>query len=251
MALYRTISLSFWTDTKIADEFTPEDRYFYLYLFTNPHTNLAGCYEISIKQIAYEIGYNADTVEHLLTRFSNVHGVAKYSRDTKEMLLINWHKYNWTSSEKYRKPLKKEIDGVKNSSFKEYLLSVFNGEKSEGYPIDTICIDTSNTLSNTNTNADTNTVKKAKRFVPPTVDEVRAYCKERNNKINAESFVNFYESKGWKVGKESMKDWKAAIRTWEQRDNETPKKKTDSMTREYSDADYLAFERKKLGIGGS
>lgn len=54
-----------------------------------------------------------------------------------------------------------------------------------------------------------------KRFVPPTVDMVREYCQERENSIDAEEFVDFYTSKGWLVGKTKMKDWKAAIRTWE------------------------------------
>ena len=63
MAIYRNISMSFWTDTKIIDEFTPEDKYFYLYLFTNPHTNLAGCYEISMKQIVTETGYSKETIK--------------------------------------------------------------------------------------------------------------------------------------------------------------------------------------------
>ena len=59
---------------------------------------------------------------------------------------------------------------------------------------------------------------KAKRFSRPSVDEVRAYCSERGNAVNAESFVDFYESKGWKVGNSPMKDWRAAVRTWEKRD---------------------------------
>ena len=61
--------------------------------------------------------------------------------------------------------------------------------------------------------------KTAKRFVPPTIDEVRAYCLERHNTVNADAFIAFYESNGWKVGKNSMKDWKAAVRTWEQRES--------------------------------
>ena len=59
--------------------------------------------------------------------------------------------------------------------------------------------------------------KTAKRFTPPTLDEVKAYCQERKNQIDPETFVDFYESKGWMVGKDKMKDWKAAIRTWEKR----------------------------------
>ena len=55
------------------------------------------------------------------------------------------------------------------------------------------------------------------RFVKPTVEQVESYCKERGNFVNAQSFVDFYESKGWVVGKSPMKDWKAAVRTWEQK----------------------------------
>ena len=56
---------------------------------------------------------------------------------------------------------------------------------------------------------------KAKRFVKPTLSEIEQYCIERNNNVNAEHFFDHYESNGWKVGKNSMKDWKAAVRTWE------------------------------------
>jgi len=56
---------------------------------------------------------------------------------------------------------------------------------------------------------------KPTRFVPPTPDEVSRYCKERKNLVDAERFVDFYAAKGWMVGKNKMKDWKAAVRTWE------------------------------------
>lgn len=59
--------------------------------------------------------------------------------------------------------------------------------------------------------------KTTKRFEKPTVKEIAAYCEERHNGINAQQFFNFYESKGWKVGSVAMKDWKACVRTWEQR----------------------------------
>ena len=60
-----------------------------------------------------------------------------------------------------------------------------------------------------------NTPKGVCRFAPPTLEEVKAYCQERHNKVDAEKFVDFYESKGWMVGKNKMKDWQAAVRTWE------------------------------------
>ena len=75
-----------------------------------------------------------------------------------------------------------------------------------------------------------------KRFRPPTVEEVEAYCFERNNKVDAERFVDFYASNGWKVGKNPMKDWKAAVRTWH------GKERTNGTNSDYSG------ENEKYGI---
>ena len=58
-------------------------------------------------------------------------------------------------------------------------------------------------------------------FIPPTVDEVREYCQQHEYGFSAEQFVSFYESKGWMIGKNKMKDWKAACRTWEVKRRET------------------------------
>lgn len=68
-----------------------------------------------------------------------------------------------------------------------------------------------NILNNTNTRA------RKEKFQKPTVEEVRAYCVERENNIDPENWFDFYESKGWRVGNQAMKDWKAAVRTWERR----------------------------------
>lgn len=73
--------------------------------------------------------------------------------------------------------------------------------------------DNTNVLSCTKTNRET---KIKKLFIPPKVEEVAEYCEERQNGINAQYFVDYYQSKGWYVGKSKMKDWKASVRTWEQ-----------------------------------
>lgn len=83
--------------------------------------------------------------------------------------------------------------------------------------------------------------KSPKRFVPPTVDEVEAYCIERNNNVDAEAFVDFYESKGWYVGKSKMKDWKASVRTWERKDNGHTKANATRTETKRTSADGLAF----------
>lgn len=93
-------------------------------------------------------------------------------------------------------------------------------------------------------------IKNNNIFSPPTVDEVRAYCQERNNSVDAESFVSFYDSKGWMIGKNKMKDWKAAVRTWERsrkEEKKAEKPKFDSFTqREY---DFAELERIANGNG--
>lgn len=91
--------------------------------------------------------------------------------------------------------------------------------------------------------------KKEKRFVKPSVDDVREYCQERHNNVDPEMFVNFYESKGWKVGKDSMKDWKASVRTWEKRGS--PKKPAaNPKIHNYEERDYDFDELQKMAIGG-
>lgn len=89
-----------------------------------------------------------------------------------------------------------------------------------------------------NIKKDTNVSKKR---IPPTVDEVRSYCQERGNHIDPEAFVDFYASKGWKVGKEPMKDWKAAVRTWEKRQQSDKPKQTGFSNFEQRPTDYDAL----------
>lgn len=62
-------------------------------------------------------------------------------------------------------------------------------------------------------------IKPRKRFTPPTVDEVAAYCRERGNAVDAQRFVDFYAASGWMRGKTPVRDWKACVRTWERNDN--------------------------------
>jgi predicted transcriptional regulator len=59
------------------------------------------------------------------------------------------------------------------------------------------------------------------KFSPPSFDEVKKYCQERSNRVDAAAFIDFYHAKGWKIGKTTMKDWQAAVRTWENRDKKT------------------------------
>lgn len=68
--------------------------------------------------------------------------------------------------------------------------------------------------------------EQRKRFIPPTLDEVKVYCQERKNNVDAERWFDYYTSNGWQVGKNKMKDWKAAVRTWERNGYSNSKAKT-------------------------
>lgn len=122
MAIFRKINVSFWDDEKVVDDFTPEDRYFMLYLMTNPHTNQIGCYQITLRQIEFETGYNKETILKLITRFEKVLKIIKFSESTKELLILNWHKYNWTKSPKVVACIKQELMQIKNIEFKNDLI---------------------------------------------------------------------------------------------------------------------------------
>lgn len=84
---------------------------------------------------------------------------------------------------------------------------------------------------------------RQKKFVPPTVEEVAAYCLERKNKVDAAYFVDHYTSNGWKVGKQNMKDWKAAVRTWEKNGYNQPSKKQDAVDLNDYSFDLEEYER--------
>ena len=70
-------------------------------------------------------------------------------------------------------------------------------------------------INNHQTTTNNNVNKERNIFIPPTFEQVSCYCEERKNNVDASKFFNFYESKGWMVGKNKMKDWKASVRTWE------------------------------------
>lgn len=72
------------------------------------------------------------------------------------------------------------------------------------------------------------TTTKRKRFEKPTLSEIKEYCIERNNNVDAQHFYDYYESNGWKVGKNSMKNWQAAVRTWERSEYRKPNSKKNS-----------------------
>lgn len=126
MAIKRVVDTSFWTDGKV-DDFTPEDKYFMLYLLTNPFTTQLGIYELSIKQAAFQLGYSIDAVKSLIDRFENKYEMILFSKSTNEVAIKNFLKH---SIIKGGAPVKvcilKEMKQVKN---KDLISAVFSSIK--------------------------------------------------------------------------------------------------------------------------
>ncbi|EEK41989.1 MULTISPECIES: DnaD domain-containing protein [Bacillus] len=117
MAVYRQVQVSFWQDAKVIEEMTPEDKLFNLYLLTNPRTTQIGVYQITKKQMAFDLGYSMESVNALLDRFEKHHKLVKYNPETRELAIINWGKYNLNRGGKpVEDCIRKELDGVGDTS---------------------------------------------------------------------------------------------------------------------------------------
>jgi len=85
---------------------------------------------------------------------------------------------------------------------------------------------------------------KSKKFQKPTIEQIKAYCQEANKNIDAEAFFDFYEAKGWVVGRAPMKDWKAAVRNWAKNESQFLRRKvgSDGQDDEYADVPMFASD---------
>ena len=224
MAKFRSIQTSFWSDSKIVDDFSPEDRYFYLYLLTNEKSNQLGCYEISKNQMCRDTGYNRDTVDKLVDRFEKNHHVIIYDNDTKEIFIKNWHKYNWLNSWKTKICIDREFSEIKSNKiideisplYAPYMPQASNNNKKN------------NKNNNNNNNKKKKNNKKSESGIvanatthAPSLELIIDYGKSLNvDEDYCEKFFNHYESIGWVNGTgQPIKNWKLIFKNWIAKDN--------------------------------
>ncbi|MGH4120851.1 DnaD domain-containing protein [Clostridium sp.] len=117
MAKYRQLYTEFWSDGFVMD-LTPEEKFFYLYLMTNSKTSQCGIYELPKQIIVTETGYNRETIDKLLNRFCEYNKII-YCDETKEIMILNWIKYNPPNNTNSIKCVNKELCKVKNFKFIE------------------------------------------------------------------------------------------------------------------------------------
>lgn len=231
MAIYRQIYMTFWDDSKINETFTPEDRYFYLYLLTNGKTNICGCYDIGIKRIVTDTGYSQDTVLALLERMERVHNVIRYSPNTNEILLLNWHKYNWSKSPKVISAIKSCLQDVKNQDFKRYIEAVMDGKE------DTVSIQYQYSMD---TSVPVPVSVTDSVPVPDRLAEVKAYVKAKRYSIDPERFCKYYANK-------FPDDWKAQVDYWEA--TEYRKKSSKKKSFDFTITDPKTATKDTFGCG--
>ncbi|MBC2580596.1 hypothetical protein [Clostridium sp. DJ247] len=130
MAQFRYVYTNFWEDPKVSESFTPEDKLFFLYLLTNPHTTQIGIYRITKKVIAFEMGYSIESVNSLMVRFQDHHKIIKYNDETRELAIKNWGKFNLKNGGKpIEDCVKKEFKEIEDKALLLYVLDSINNIK--------------------------------------------------------------------------------------------------------------------------
>lgn len=195
---YRLIYGEFWCDAKIQEEMTPEDRYFYLYILTNPCTTMCGVYQITKKKMAFELGYSIESVNSLIERFINQHKLIKYNSDTRELAVKNWGKYNLN---KGGKPvidcLNKELGLVKDKTLIQYVgCKVKSSQLKDLYDSYNDTSDDTGTIQIQNTDTDTNTdTNTSSSNEDEEVKEVMKLCQllsYKLKKVDAKVFIETF-----------------------------------------------------------
>lgn len=193
---YRLVYTDFWSDPKVIEEMTPEDKYFYLYLLTNDNTNMIGIYRIVKKQMAFDLGYSIESVNSLMDRFINSYKLITYNSDTRELCIRNYGKYNLNKAGKpVTDCIKKELNEVKDKSL---ILEMVSNVKHEGnrkiimeylntigipYGNDTssgTCKELKNDTEN-NKNAKNGSITEFERHVDDTFDDRGTNQKQNHN----------------------------------------------------------------------
>ena len=187
----RSVDTELWSDSKITDEFTPEDKYFWLFLLTTRYGNLSGVFEITSQQIARDMGYSKESVENLIFRFETQHKLISYNKDTKELFIHNWYRYNWTKSPQFERSLMKFVEKIKSLEFKEIVVQMYQDYKESNTVLIPYRYPTkSNTISNTFLSLELDL-----DFKPNTIKTIDDY------------FNIFWTVYPYRVGKNKVQEW--------------------------------------------
>lgn len=115
MGIKRVVNVDFWKDDEVAERYTPEERYFFLYLLTNPNTKQCGIYHLPIRTMTFELGFTSEKIKALLDKFENQYKNIVYSYTTNEVAILNFLKHSIIKGGKpVEDCLRKELEEVKD-----------------------------------------------------------------------------------------------------------------------------------------
>jgi len=176
-------------------ELTPQHKLLWFYILDD--CNHAGIWEVDLEVASIRVGFELSH-DNLPSSFGDK--VISFD-DGDKWFIPDFIEYQYG-----------ELN--QNSNVHKSVINLLNKYNLEGY------LKGSQRVESTLKDKDTDIVivkekVKAKRFAKPTIEDIKEYCIERNNFVDAEKFFDYYSSNGWKVGKNPMKDWKASVRTWE------------------------------------
>ncbi len=201
----RMIDTGLWNNEDIIENFTAEDKYFWLYLLTNPHNNICGIFKNTPALIARDTGLHKDTIVNLLYRFENVHKLISADKGTNEVIILNWYKFNWTKSPKIMALIEKELCNIKSvyikSLLEERISNIFSDKDTVSIGYRYLPNTNSNNISNINNNIDNNIIDIDK--INEYFDKTYLLYPRKVSKIQAK---NTYEHKLRGLTKEEAKD---------------------------------------------
>ena len=193
-------------------------------MLTNPRVKQCGCYDISWKEFLLETSMSKNEIQELLEKFENEYELIKYNKKTKEILLLNFYKYNWTSSPKVKACIEKELLEIKDKSFVEYLKKMI-GYK---YSMDRVSIPLGEKEKEKEKEKGVliYTLENIVTTPPTDTDTVFNFCLSNFNNYNQDDlekscrkFFNYYQERGWK----NVKNWQEKLNMWIEDDIESKK----------------------------
>lgn len=224
---YRNIHCVIWNDDKFP--FASDDCQLVIFhLLTTPLSSSFGLYKASLPALADEKRWSMEKYMKAFREALDI-GFVRYDEKHRVVLIPNFLQYNPPQSPNVIRSWRIPFMEVPNSTLKDEFLKALTTlliDYDEGFNLALQEAFSKGFLKTPSPDTAPDVVKKkgglggSRRFVPPTLDDVKAYCQERKNTIKPQTFIDHYQAKGWKIGKNKMKDWKAAVRTWENRDKE-------------------------------
>lgn len=211
MSKTRIVDTRFWSDGYISN-LTHQEKLLFVYLITNSKTELCGAYELPTRLMVFETGLPAEEVEKILLKFQEDQ---KLVRDGDWVVMVNFLKHQ-SLNPNIKKGILRSIEELPLTLRKK--VKAFKAFQSLSKPFEPLPKHSTpepELKPELELELKPEPIGRSGVFAPPTLDEVKDYCQERDNRVDPDRFVDFYASKGWMVGKTKMKDWKAAVRTWE------------------------------------